>query len=190
MNDFWSNADKYYKLTDSSKALIGPLLQRKMLARQEIFLHEGAVPRNVAFIESGLLAYYYTDSTGNRIIKRFFKEQEFVSSLAASITGKPGAFTIEALEDTVLYQFPFTSFKALVNTHFDVALLYIHYLEKNWVTDKEPMEIILKHQTARQRYLDFMKEHASLAARLKQHHIASYLGITPTQLSRIRAEEH
>jgi hypothetical protein len=65
----------------------------------------------------------------------------------------------------------------------------MHYLEKNWVVKKEPLEVSLKYETAKKRYLQLV-ENTSLYNRLKQHHIASYLGITPTQLSRIKKEIH
>lgn len=79
------------------------------------------------------------------------------------------------------------AFRELLVKHHDLALFQIHYLEKNWVVKKEPLEIGLKWDTAKIRYIK-LYENQKLYQRLKQHHIASYLGITPTQLSRIRKE--
>ncbi|WP_313374055.1 hypothetical protein [Chishuiella sp.] len=78
-------------------------------------------------------------------------------------------------------------FRELLLKYHDLALFHINYLERNWVVKKEHLEIDLKWETAKQRYLELI-QNKNIFNRLKQHHIASYLGITPTQLSRIRKE--
>jgi hypothetical protein len=64
----------------------------------------------------------------------------------------------------------------------------MHYLEIHWVVEKEPQEISLRYESAKSRYLQFLHQYPTLESRLKQHEIAAYLGVIPTQLSRIRAE--
>jgi hypothetical protein len=58
-------------------------------------------------------------------------------------------------------------------------------MEVHWIIEKEPFEISLRHFDAKVRYGEFLEKYPQLIKRLKKHHIASYLGITPTQLSRI-----
>lgn len=115
------------------------------------------------------------------------KKRTFVASTAAIIKDKPSDFNIIALEDCSVIKYPVKAFREMIGKYHDLALFHIHYLEKNWVVKKEPLEISLKHETARQRYLQLL-ENKPLHDRLKQHHIASYLGITPTQLSRIKKD--
>lgn len=67
-----------------------------------------------------------------------------------------------------------------------MAFFHINYIELNWIVAKEPLEISLKYRTAKSRYFDFLDEYKPILPRLKQHQIASFLGITPTQLSRIK----
>jgi len=69
--------------------------------------------------------------------------------------------------------------------HPDIATFYIKYIELHWIIEKEPLEISLRADTAKTRYDEFLRKYPNLGGRLKKHHIASYLGITPTQLSRI-----
>ena len=64
----------------------------------------------------------------------------------------------------------------------------INYLETHWLLEKEPKEIGYLQFEAKDRYLTFLDDFNHIANRLPQYHIASYLGITPTQLSRIRKE--
>jgi hypothetical protein len=62
---------------------------------------------------------------------------------------------------------------------------YIAYNELHWIIEKEPLEIAFRTETSAKRYDDFLKKYPNLVKRLKKQHISSYLGITPTQLSRI-----
>ncbi|MCW3465832.1 Crp/Fnr family transcriptional regulator [Chitinophaga nivalis] len=189
MDHFWSVTGHYYPLSASSRELINGLLQPKQLKKNAVYLREGNIPQCAAFVSSGLLAYFYTDDNGQRIIKKFFPEHTFIASMTALLTHTPGDFMITALEDTHLLEFRFQDFLALVATHHDIAMFYIRYLESNWVVAKESLEISLKQKSAGQRYYELLATCPDLAARVKQHHIAAYLGITPTQLSRIRAAE-
>ncbi len=84
-----------------------------------------------------------------------------------------------------MLEYEFSAFRKLVDTHHDLTLFYINYLEKHWVLEKEPSEIAFRSDTAATRYQQFLLSHGSSAPSEKKYHIASYLGITPTQLSRI-----
>lgn len=64
--------------------------------------------------------------------------------------------------------------------------IYIAYLEKNWVIEKERIEVALILEDGTQRYLSYLDKYPNIEKRVAQHHIAAHLGITPTQLSRIR----
>jgi hypothetical protein len=59
-------------------------------------------------------------------------------------------------------------------------------MERHWIIEKEPDEISFRHDDAMRRYRDFIKKDPHLHKRLKQHHIAAWLGITPESLSRLR----
>ena len=89
------------------------------------------------------------------------------------------------IEHTTVFEYDFFEFKKLTQVYSDVANFYINYMELHWIIEKESLEISLRHDTAKMRYEDFLKNYPHLVKRLKKHHIASYLGITPTQLSRI-----
>jgi CRP-like cAMP-binding protein len=155
MDEFWSVLGNYYNLTDESKNLLGKLMRKTTLQKNEIYLYEGDIPKNAAFIRQGLLSYFYSDQNGNKVIKRFFSENNFVASTSALINKSPSMFTIQALEETLIYQFNFNKFLDLVSSNHEIALFYIKYLEKNWITNKELQEITLKQQTAKQTLFRF-----------------------------------
>ncbi|WP_316745780.1 Crp/Fnr family transcriptional regulator [Pedobacter gandavensis] len=188
MEEFWKYINSYTPISTAAKEAWQQLLSTQKLARQEYLLMEGSIPKRVSFVQKGLLSYFYTDKEGATVIKKFFPEQTLVASTSAMLLKEPGKFTIQALEPTEIISYPFEGFRLLTIAFPDIARFYIHYLEQHWVIEKEIGEISLKHETAGLRYAEFKQSHPLLLQRLKLHHIASYLGITPTQLSRIRAE--
>ena len=100
--------------------------------------------------------------------------------MMALLTSSPS----EKVEDTLLIEINFTAYRQLMLEKNNLKLFQIYYLEKNWLLAKDSLEIVQDDATAR--YLRFIDEHPSLVNYLAQYDIASHLGITPTQLSRIR----
>lgn len=185
---FWKYIESYVTLSEESKAAWTVLLKESTVPKGEYILRNGVVPKDITFIKKGLVSYDYVNDKGDKVIKKFFPENSLVSSTSAMLKKEPGIFAIQALEDCEILSYSFEKFRALTDVHSDMAAFYIKYLERKWVIEKEFGEIALKSHSGKQRYLEFEKEHAALLGRLKLHHIASYLAITPTQLSRIRAE--
>lgn len=187
MEDFLKQISLYYPISEEScKALLG-ICKVRYIKKNELILQAGDLALYYYFVQKGLLGYYTIDENGSIVYKIFFEENSFVASTAAIIENKPSDFNIIALEEVQLITYSANAFHELVNNHHDLALFYIAYLEKNWVVKKEPLEINLKWESATERYVQ-LSQNQHLFSRLKQHHIASYLGITPTQLSRIRKE--
>lgn len=185
---FWEFIDRYSLISEESKKAWSALLKTSKIIKGAYFLEQGTIPKDITFISKGLLSYYYLNEKGEKIIKRFFTENSLVASTSALLKQESGSFSIEALEDTELISYSFSDFRNLTRQYNDIANFYISYLERHWVIEKEFAEIKLKSDTAKQRYLEFERDYPELVSRLKLHQIASYLAITPTQLSRIRAE--
>lgn len=183
---FISNLKRYQVLTADSIMLLCELCTQEPVPKNMILLDYGTIPRYYYFVESGLFAYYYLAADGDEIIKRFFAAHSFMASVSAALGKAPGQFQIRALEDSLVFRIPVAQFQQLVLEHHDIALFYIRYLETHWVIAKELQEVTLKADNATVRYLDFLDTHAAIVPRLRQHHIAAFLGITPTQLSRIK----
>lgn len=188
MTAFWEFIDRYSSISEESKKAWSVLLKPSEIAKGNRFLEQGAIPKDISFVVNGLLSYYYLNEKGEKIIKKFFPENSLVASTSALLKQEPGSFSIEALEDTEVISYPFSDFRKLTTQYNDIANFYISYLERHWVIEKEFAEITLKFDTAKQRYLELEKDYPELVSRLKLHQIASYLAVTPTQLSRIRAE--
>lgn len=187
MEILFNQFDQYFPLSQNTKNELLKIYSIHQYKKNEIILNQGDLASNYYIVKKGLLGYYTVNENGTVIYKIFFEENSFVASTVSIIESKLSEFSIIALENTELISLPAEKFRKLFYKCHDLALFQINYLEKNWVVEKEKLEIGLKTELAKERY-ERLSKNTSLFNRLKQHHIASYLGITPTQLSRIRKE--
>lgn len=178
--------ERYVPITDDSWSLINSITAFQTLEKGETLLREGQVARYLHFICKGALRTCFTDSEGNVYNKNLFMEGNFAASKVSLLQGTPSYFTIEALEHSVLVNISYKGYRELIRSNEDVRNFYIAYIEKNWIIEKEQKEISLVMENATDRYLKLLKKHPDIDRRIPKLHIAAHLGITPTQLSRIR----
>jgi CRP-like cAMP-binding protein len=182
---FFKKIRTYTDLSKEAEHAWQNLLTEKNYQKGHNFINIGDKPKRVAFVIKGLFSQYYINDKGETVIKYFFPEGRIAGSIPATLTQSESLFEITAVEDTSVLEYDFIEFKRLVSTFRDVADFYIRYFERHWVIDKEPYEVSLRSDSAKVRYADFLQKYPELVKRLKKHHIAAYLGITPTQLSRV-----
>jgi CRP-like cAMP-binding protein len=185
---FFDVIETYAPLTEGIRKEWGALLQKQSYRKGSVLIAEGEVPRKAAFVLKGLFSQSYTAIDGTTVIKYFFDEGRIAAAVSATLLGKPSPFTISALENSTVFEYSFTEFRKLVDRHPELALFYVRYMERHWIVEKEPDEISLRHDTAATRYADFVARNPQLLPRLKQHHIAAWLGISPESLSRLKKE--
>ena len=154
------------------------------LKKGQYWLKAGNKSKYIAFVAQGMLRFFYIDLYGNDVTKYFCFEGAVVLT-STTITGKESGYYIEALEDTVLIAADYSDFKKLTEHNiFWLGVIKNEY-EKSLVY-KEERERALLLENATERYMNFVKDYPNIEKRVKQKHIASYLGITPVSLSRIR----
>jgi CRP-like cAMP-binding protein len=185
MEDFFLKINDYTQLSKEARVAWLNILNRRKYAKGSFLIMSGELGKNVHFVSQGLFSQYAISSNGEVAIKRFFSEGYFAASITSILSQSPSATTIEALEDSIVYEYDFAAFKELTQRYKEVADFYIHYIEKHWIVEKEPDEISFRQDTSKTRYDDFIKKYPHLIKRIKKHQIAAYLGITPTQMSRI-----
>jgi CRP-like cAMP-binding protein len=182
---FFQKIRTYYNISAGAELAWANILHLKKYNKNDNFVSIGQHPRKIGFVIMGLFSQNFIVDDGSVVIKYFFHEQRMAASLVAMLSNKPSDFYITAIEDTTVIEYDFFEFKNLFHSHPDLALFYIAYNELHWIIEKEPLEIAFRTETSTKRYDDFQKSNPKLVKRLKKHHIASFLGITPTQLSRI-----
>ena len=172
-------------IDEAGFAPIRPLLQRREVSAGEHLLRSGERARSAYFVAHGLLREYYLDHEGQATTRRFCTEGEFSGSLADLLTGGPAMASIEALEPTTLLHLPWAELDALTQTHA-VWQMVARRLAEGLYMHKMQREFEMLTLSAAERYARFSERHAALQARLPQHLVASYLGMTPVHLSRLR----
>ncbi|WP_424961486.1 Crp/Fnr family transcriptional regulator [Ekhidna sp.] len=172
-------------LTESEISEFTEVAKIKAYEANSNFIKAGQIPKKFGFVLSGLFRYVYLSEDGKEFTKVFMPEGSFISSYSAMISKTPSYFFIEAIENSEVLEIPFYSWQNLLSTNPKWNGLLIKLLEKGYTTkEKREREFLLLD--AENRYRIFLDEYKDLEGRVKQHMIASYLGITPIALSRIR----
>lgn len=176
----------YSPISDENWKVLEAICTFRSLEKNSYLYKMGEIPETFSFVYAGLFRAFTTDKNGNEYNKIFFDEGKFPGTMTALLTSTPSQLSIESLELSSIVLINFNDYRRLLVKAPDLMLFHIFYLEKNWLLAKDAREIELVQQDASKRYRRFLQEYPSICARIPQYHIASHLGITPTQLSRIR----
>ncbi|MEP2669527.1 MAG: Crp/Fnr family transcriptional regulator [Cyclobacteriaceae bacterium] len=130
-------------------------------------------------------SFYSKD--GNEYNKTFFTSGMFPTPLTALLSDKPCELSFQALVPCHAIRFSYKKFRELFTQHRCLESFMLRLMEQLWIK-KEKHDIEMVTNDATTNYMIFRKEHPDLENQIPQYHIASYLGITPIQLSRIRAQ--
>ncbi|MBF4487212.1 MULTISPECIES: Crp/Fnr family transcriptional regulator [unclassified Flavobacterium] len=186
INDLKLKFESYAPISEESWQLIENNIEIKSIKKAELLLRNGQIAKEIYFVAKGALRAFITDTEGNIYNKNIFLEGDLAGSTASLIQQNPSYFAIEALENSIIMSINYKKYRELIFQKDDLKNFYIAYLEKNWVIEKEQREISIVMENATERYLDLLAKHPDISERIALLHIASHLGITPTQLSRIR----
>jgi len=145
----------------------------------------GKIPSKLYLLISGVMRCYVISESGKEFNKRFFFPMNFAGSLTALIKNAPSEIVYETITECSLYEIDYKKLKAMCETDIIINSLYTSILEKVFMR-YEKRQIDLISLNASQRYLKLKKDIPNIDKLVPQYHIASYLSITPVQLSRIR----
>ncbi|MCL2416409.1 MAG: Crp/Fnr family transcriptional regulator [Bacteroidales bacterium] len=157
------------------------LFEEITVPKKIILLQEGEISQRVFFVKQGALRLW-ANNNGEDVTFRFCFENEAVSSFFGN---EPSIFTIEALESSTLIVIEIEDFKKLLEITPEYKDMFIELLTKR-LNDYANLFLSRITKSPEQRYIDIMKNNPEILLRVPQHYIATYLGITPVSLSRIR----
>jgi len=179
------NLSKHIELTDEEKEIFCSSLKIKKVKRHHFLGEAGEVSRYQNFVTNGCMRSYYIDENGFEHNVQFAIEDWWIGDMASFLTKKPASLYIEALEDSEVMQLDSPTMEEL---YIKIPKLerFFRILLQNAFIAFEQRIISVISRTAEERYLEFINKYPQLEQRLPQIHIASYLGITPEFLSKIR----
>ena len=182
---FFRTVRTYAHLSEASEKAWQKLFREESYREGESFVELGQIATKVGFVVEGLFSQNYISEAGDATIKYFFPEGRFAASVGAMLSGTHSMFSIVALEDSKVLSYRFSEFKKLTEHNSEIMSFYVRYMERHWIVEKEPLEVSFRYDTAKVRYTNFVRAYPALVKRLKKHQVASYLGITSRQLSRL-----
>lgn len=157
------------------------------IKRKQMILQEGFVCKHYFFVVEGCFKMYAIDDKGNEHNLQFAAENDWIADISSFHSEKPSKLFIEALEPSVILQIEQQDLYFLYNNIPKLNIIFKVIIENKFV---ELQNRVLQNisSTGQQRYLNFLEQYPKLVQRLPNTQIASYLGITPEFLSKIRKD--
>ena len=179
--------DEKVQLTDEEKQACISFFIPKKLRKKQYFLQEGDPCKYVAFVEKGLLRSYSIDERGSEHILQFAFEGWWIADQYSFLTGEPSVYTIDTLEDSELLLISRQGEEEMLSQIPKMERYFRILLQNNLINMQRRLVSSLSH-TAEEKYSQLVQSCPSIQQRVPQHMMASYLGITPETLSRIRKQ--
>lgn len=179
---------KIIPLNNEEKQLITELFKPRLYRKRQYVLQEGDVCNQFHFIVRGCLRMYKVDDRGNIHILQFASENLWLTNIGSFHERKPSELNIDALEDTMVLQISYENLLYLYTNATKFDRIFRVLIENSFVSLQNRLLQNIS-STAEDRYNSFMQTYANLTQRIPQTQIASYLGITPEFLSRLRNKQ-
>ena len=181
------NVARHITLTSAERDYFVSILQHRKFRKRQYMLQAGRTDRYENFVIKGLLRAYSVDSRGQEHIVMFAPEDWWISDLYSVIAETPATLNIDAMEDTEVLSIEKPDLEELFLKAPKFERLFRILLQNAFIAQQQRILNSIS-QTAEERYLQFRTKYADIEQRVPQHQIASYLGITPETLSRIRRQ--
>lgn len=182
---FFLEFNKKVALTLEEQEIIKKYLTPKRLRRKQYLLQEGDVCKFIAFVEKGALRQYSLDENGNERIVQFAVEGWTISDLYSFLTGEVATYHIDALEDSELVLISKSAHEELLQKVAKYETYTRLQITGAYVAMQKRLTSVISSSLEEQ-YANFTTLYPNIVQRVPQHMIASYMGVQPETLSRIR----
>ena len=182
------NVLRKIKLNEAELAHFNTFLRPKTLRKKTFLQRAGEVTQSVSFVSKGILRSYSIDQKGEEQIMQFAPEDWWISDIYSGLTRKPSQLFIDTIEDSEIL---ILEHELQEKLYIEIPAFerYFRILAQNrFLTLQERITNAL-NETAEQKYRHFLQKYPTLPQRVPQHQIASYLGIQPETLSRLRRKK-
>ena len=172
-------------LNEDEKAIIRKFFVYKKLRKRQYLLQEGDICKYLSFVGKGLLRTYNVDEKGDEHMSIFGWEGWWISDFNSFLSGETAVFNIDAIEDSELLMLSLADYEKLT-IEVPVMDRYFRILYQNSLVTKERRLMSSITHTAEEKYIQLAESNPQIIERIPQNLIASYLGIAPETLSRIK----
>lgn len=181
----FQHISRHVALTDEEWERTKTMFVPKKLRRRQYLLQTGDTSEYIAFVSKGILRSYTVDDRGEEHMVQFATEGWWIGDIYSFLTKEPALYTIDALEESELL---LLSLEAQDKLFDDVPKFerYIRILQRNSLIAMHRRLVLTISMSAEDKYQQMLTHYPSLLQRVPQHMIASYLGVKPETLSRIR----
>jgi len=184
--DYKEQIFRRFPLDDENFEELMDAISFREIAPGTVLLSEGEVATTLFFVVRGCLRTFFIKEDGKEITAQFFVEGQMVASFESATTGKPSRAYIEAIEDSIVGSIPLTALEEILSKSTVMRDEFSKFIMKRLVYYMEHCSSYILDNPEK-RYLNLLEDSPELVARLPKQYIASYLGITPVSLSRIRS---
>ncbi len=174
-------------LNNEECLLVRELFKSRLYRKKQYILQENDVCTQFNFVVRGCIRMYKTDEKGNIHIVQFASENWWMSNVGSFHQKKPSELSIDALEDTMVLQISYDNLIRLYLSAPKFDRIFRVLIENSFVNLQNRLLQNIS-STAEERYLSFLETYPQLANRLPQTQIASFLGITPEFLSKLKSK--
>ena len=181
------NISKHLQLSEEERNYFTALLKFKRLRKKQYLLEEGEVCTHECFVNSGCLRMYHLNDKGQEHIVQFAVADWWIGDQYSFLTGLPSAYFIDALEESEVLLIEKNKLEELYTAVPKFERFFRIAFQNSYVALQRRILAGLS-QSAEEKYLDFLNRYPDIEQKVPQHQVASYLGITPESLSRIRKQ--
>ncbi|SMC54186.1 cAMP-binding domain of CRP or a regulatory subunit of cAMP-dependent protein kinases [Chryseobacterium sp. YR221] len=185
MDELFNYIKKFGVLSDQEELLISQGIQEISVKKGDSFVEAGKVSKKIAFVKEGVFRSLYYNKQGDDFTRYFIYEGRFIGDFQGFTDQVSSHEYIEAVTDAVLLVIDWDHFKILEK---EIAIWPVLFARIHVFVAENKLKVasIMLNQDAKARYIHFLNHYPGLANRVPQSMLASYLGITPSSLSRIR----
>ncbi len=184
MNNINNSIRTLFNLSEEEVTIFLSEFTKVKIKKNEIFINAGEACNKVGLIENGIMMCIY-NKNGNEIIEEFAFENSFITNYYSYLTFKPSEKEIRCIDDTTIHVITRKSLEKLGSDYSFIRDMARQMNEMLFLRNHDRVKSLLL-DTPPERYLQVISQRKDLAHRIPQYLIASYLGVTPETISRIR----
>jgi CRP-like cAMP-binding protein len=180
-----NNVARYISLTDEEKIYYTSLLKIKKVKKKQYIVQPDFVCNHRTYIAKGAMRSYFIDASGQEHTVAIAVDDWWIADFASYIYREPATLFLEALEDSTLIQISYDDEQKLLTNVPQFAKFYLNLIQFGFANLQRRILSDISLNAA-DRYENFLTKYPSMAARIPQYALASYLGISHELLSKIR----